>query len=275
MDNLVENIRNAVGKLDTALDTDWTQAGLPSVDRVRELAGDPSITRPDIEAACPKSIRISASEAAENAKEEQAADAAPASEAGDTQEQAGEDEPAQTPAPDSKADQEDAPEGPEAGEDVGESDMSVGDFMVRGMLMSVIMRLPAPMRIMADVVMLDDMADFVASFPMHEERMVAVEMIRSISETKQQEIPSKQYKPRVLAAMDVVRGDLDHVRTGIVPADDRNAAAARLARITGQGTAPVPGAAMSSALIGATDDQAAAHARLFGGSAEGVRSADE
>jgi hypothetical protein len=272
----VETIRAAVAQLDPAADADWTEKGLPNVNRVRDITDDASITRADIQAALPDLTRTSAGEASTNAEEEQATDdTAAETQAGDTQKQAGEAGADNAPAPDSETDQEDAPQGGKAGDVVSEPDMSMGDFMARGLLMSVILRLPNPMRVMADKDMLDDMCAFVDQWELPEERMVAVEMIKSISEARMSEIPSGHYKGRVLAAMDVVRGDLDHIRTGVAPADDQKAAAARLARLTGQAAAPVPGSEMKSALSGASDDQAEAHARLYGGPTDGVRSADE
>lgn len=267
--NLPDLIRETVGKLPAGDDTAWTAAGLPDVRRVRVLADDPSITRADIEAACPDFTRPAVGEVAGDAPEEPATDTATETEAGG---EGGEAtalaaDPAQ--AIDTEADTEtDAPDAPE---------MTTGDFLVRGLLMAILMRMPAAMRVKADRDMLDDMAAFVSGFGIHEERMVVVEIIRSIAETKTQELPGGQYKDRVRAALEVVRGELDSVRTGIAKADDQKAGAARLARITGQGGgAPAPGAHMPSALKGATDEQVAAHERLYGKTAaDGVRSAGE
>lgn len=49
----MDKIKEALGKLDKDNPADWTQAGLPSVERVRELAGDDTITRSQIGEAYP------------------------------------------------------------------------------------------------------------------------------------------------------------------------------------------------------------------------------
>lgn len=48
-----EAIREALDLLDTENDDHWTSQGLPKVDVIREIAEDPSITRSQIESACP------------------------------------------------------------------------------------------------------------------------------------------------------------------------------------------------------------------------------
>lgn len=271
MTDFVDSIRKAVSKLKHSEDGDWTQAGLPDVSQVRALADDPSITRADIEAACPKVERNAVTEGATDATQEPVT--APETTTQTAAETGEANTPAitETPASDQETDTQDD------GGFIEEPDtMSIGDFMVRGMLMAIIIRLPSSLRVLADGEMLDGMAAFVDQFDMQEERMIAVEMIKSISEVKMNEIPSGQYKHRVLAAMAVVRRDEDVAVSGVNAADDRDAAAKRLAKITGQGGAPKPNNNMPSALDGADPEQAEAHARLYGeGVADGARDAQE
>lgn len=277
--NFVEKIRAAVNDLSTEDEASWNKTdGKPSVERVRDHAKDPSITRADIEAAMPNVTRESVIAAAENedgmggegnAAEEPQGQNAPTSKTPNETQQASENEPAASPSSEPETTQENAEESGKGESQVSEPDpdddgMNVSAFVARGLLMAILLRLPNPMRVMADKTMLDDMADFVNAYTMHEERMVVVEMIKSIADTKMNEIPSGQYKSRVQSAMDVVRGDLDHIRTGVAPADDNKAAAARLAKLTGQSTAPAPGHSMPSALENADEEQKKAHARLYG-----------
>lgn len=275
----VEKIRAAVNDLSPDDEASWNKTdGKPSVERVRDHAKDPSITRADIEAAMPNVTRESVIAAKNddtgsevNAEEKPQGDNKAATETTNETQQAGKNEPAATATSDPKAAQENdeaigesEPQVQEPALELDDDEMNVSDFLARGLLMAILLRLPNPMRVMADKAMLDDMAAFVNAYTMHEERMVVVEMIKSIAETRMNEIPSGQYKDRVQAAMDVVRGDLDHVRTGVAPADDNKAAAARLAKLTGQSTAPAPGHSMPSVLEDADEEQKKAHARLYG-----------
>lgn len=264
--DLVEKIRNAVASLDHGKDEDWTAAGLPNVARVKEIVGDPSVTRADINAACPgveRKAEPQADGAALNILDEEGSideatmDAVAAAQTA---------VPVTPPGPASDAEMK-------ATDATDKPDMTRGQFLMRGHLMAVIMGLPKPMRIVADATMLDDMAAFVATMGELEDQMIAVEMIKSIAETNKGEIPSGRYKERVEVAMAVVRGEIDHVQTVKTSADDREAAAARLRALTGEGAAPPPGYVPPSALAeqeagltaGADSDQVAAHARLYGG----------
>lgn len=62
-----KNITDALSKLDTANDNHWTQDGLPRLDTIRILAGDPSLTREAITAAAPGFNRASVQQAAAGA----------------------------------------------------------------------------------------------------------------------------------------------------------------------------------------------------------------
>lgn len=57
-------IRTALGKLDAKEDAHWTDAGLPSVQAVRELAGIETVSRGDINILAPKLTREEAAKVA-------------------------------------------------------------------------------------------------------------------------------------------------------------------------------------------------------------------
>lgn len=59
-----KNITDALSKLDPANDNHWTQDGLPRLDTIKILAGDPSLTREAVTAAAPDFNRGSAQQAA-------------------------------------------------------------------------------------------------------------------------------------------------------------------------------------------------------------------
>jgi len=61
-----DKIKSALSKLDTKNDAHWTDAGLPSVDVVRGIAGNMEITRKQIGAAWPGFNRTNASAAPSN-----------------------------------------------------------------------------------------------------------------------------------------------------------------------------------------------------------------
>lgn len=80
-------------------------------------------------------------------------------------------------------------------------------LMFRGMLMAVLIRLPAGLAYGSQGAALDEMMDFVETFETKEERVVVVEMIKAIADVSITDIPGGGYKSRVLSAMDVVYGD--------------------------------------------------------------------
>ena len=59
-----KNITDALSKLDPANDNHWTQDGLPRLDTIKILAGDPSLTREAVTAAAPDFTRLTAQAAA-------------------------------------------------------------------------------------------------------------------------------------------------------------------------------------------------------------------
>ena len=48
-----KNITDSLSKLDPANDNHWTQDGLPRLDTIKILSGDPSLTREQVTAAAP------------------------------------------------------------------------------------------------------------------------------------------------------------------------------------------------------------------------------
>ena len=58
-------VREALLKLDPANDDHWTDAGLPSVEAVRELSSNKDVTRADIKALAPKLDRAEAQKVAD------------------------------------------------------------------------------------------------------------------------------------------------------------------------------------------------------------------
>lgn len=228
MEDIEVKIRAALSGLDPAKAEDWTEQGLPNVARVRDLAGDQSILRADISKAAPDFNR----ETAGHGAQEPAASGETAAEAPvkavEKPKDAPDPEPA--PAPDAKADTEDHAE--EESDDP-ETVTVREDFSARGLLMAMLLRLPAPLRVMADSAMLDGLMEYVGKFETFEERQVAVEMLRSLAESGQQElIPSGQYRDVIDKAMDAVHGR----GRGIASSDDRHGsieAAARFRKLTG------------------------------------------
>lgn len=59
-----KNITDALSKLDPANDNHWTQDGLPRLDTIKILSGDPSLTREQVTAAAPDFNRGAAQAAA-------------------------------------------------------------------------------------------------------------------------------------------------------------------------------------------------------------------
>lgn len=64
-----KNITDALSKLDPANDNHWTQDGLPRLDTIKILAGDPGLTREAVTAAAPDFNRASAQQAAAGAQQ--------------------------------------------------------------------------------------------------------------------------------------------------------------------------------------------------------------
>lgn len=64
-----KNITDALSKLDPANENHWTQEGLPRLDTIKILAGDPSLTREAVTAAAPDFNRASAQQAAAGAQQ--------------------------------------------------------------------------------------------------------------------------------------------------------------------------------------------------------------
>ncbi len=165
-----------------------------------------------------------------------------------------------------KADAKASAESGEAGKGSATS-LSAGEFRARGILMSILIRMPPAMRYGSDGEKLDDMMNFVMGYDTAEEREVAVELIKAISETSMQEIAGTAYKQRVEEAMSVIHGDA--VQTyGIRDGHSAEMAAQRLnMSVSGLGLPP------EHELIEARnrglrnevgDEQKAAYARLYG-----------
>lgn len=263
MNDFVNTLRATLDGMDHGNDALWTAAGLPSVDAVRSLAGDPSITRADIEAAKPGFVRKEDADAAQEPQPLPAADA----EATEREGRAGE----ETPVPDAEGDQEeDAPLDAGSGamdEDIGAEAvaMSLAEIQVRGLLMSVILRLPSNMRVASNGVMLNGMAQYLVKFDQFEERVVVVELMKAIAETTPQDIPSGHYRDRIDRAMHIVRGGAEDLSVDATPAEESHAAAQRLQNKLGRGGAPAPHQTMPSALDErpGTEEQQGARARLI------------
>lgn len=270
--SIPEKIRAAVVEFDQTNDDQWTAAGLPDVAHMRTLTGDKSITRADISAALPNFARTVLGDA-DDGPEEPAQSAAPTPEGAEANE-------AQGAAPSKpEGTEKDAAAGPAvADEDAGasrrlnmddsetaqEPEWDVQAQLVRGLLMAAIMRLSQPQRALGERLMLEDMWKFVNGFDpsLH---LAVFEMIRSVVETKPNEIAPGQYKDRVLAAMEIVTGKtLGNVNPGIPYAEDQAAAARRLAAITGADDDERAAREAAHALKDGTDEQNAAHARLYG-----------
>lgn len=62
-------VREALEKLDHANNDHWTKAGMPSVEAVKEIAGNDEISREDIDAAWPELVRKPQENSEEGAQE--------------------------------------------------------------------------------------------------------------------------------------------------------------------------------------------------------------
>lgn len=80
-------------------------------------------------------------------------------------------------------------------------------FRVRGILMAILIKLPAVARYVSDSEQLDRMFAFVNQFETGDERMVVVELIKAIGETDINKIASAGYEQAVYDAMKVIKGD--------------------------------------------------------------------
>lgn len=141
------------------------------------------------------------------------------------------------------------------------------DLMFRGILMAVLVRLPAVLAYGSQGQALNEMIEFVKSFDTREERMVVVELIKAISEVAITDIPGGGYKAKVNAAMDVVLGYSEQVQD-IRDPHSSEAAAARLNMSLGG--MPMPSELQALAKEAniqngnATAEQREAAARLYG-----------
>ncbi|MGB1390639.1 MAG: hypothetical protein ACPG61_17335, partial [Paracoccaceae bacterium] len=153
MSEFVENIRKAIDSLDRHNDDDWNKDGTPSVIRIRDLGNDPSITKADIEAARPGFTRPTTAEPSHGEEEQ---DGAPTTEdkAEGSDGKTGASDAPEVSASDAETNQTD-----DEGLGTDAAPMTMGDFMARGYLMAIIMRLPTAMRVLADINMLNDMTE--------------------------------------------------------------------------------------------------------------------
>lgn len=146
------------------------------------------------------------------------------------------------------------------------------NIMFRGILMAIIMRLPPALAYGSHAKTLDDMMAFVTSFDTREERMVVVEMIKSVAEVAIHDLPSGAYRGRVEDAMRVVYGETEQVPDNIRDPHSSRAAADRLNLSLGGMPMPPEHAALEQKArtvnsLDATQEQKEAAARLYGSSA--------
>lgn len=141
-------------------------------------------------------------------------------------------------------------------------------FQFRGMLMAILIKLPAALAYGSQGKSLDEMTAFVQEYETFEERYVAVELIKSIAESNINDIPSGGYKSKVQSAMQVIQGTADQVSDIRDPHSQKSAADRLNYSIAGMELPPElermkQENELKSAQTG-TAEQAAAHARLYG-----------
>lgn len=155
-----------------------------------------------------------------------------------------------------------------------DADISSIDFRVRGLLMSIIIKLPAAARYRSDVDQLDQMVQFVNEYETADERIVAVELIKALGAVDLNKIASGSYKTDVHVAMAAIRGETFSVEDIRSP-ESQQAAADRMQMAFSGGRLPeIPEAARRDLEEStkprrdpaATAEQNAAADRLYGAS---------
>lgn len=246
----VEKIREAVALLEPATPEHWTQGGKPSVETVRELTGDPSVTRADIDAACPDAKRDAPAKAETNNGEGDGTDAAQepqggdqtAPETSDETQQGNADETAQASDDDGKGAEENAQEGETGESDIREPELSDDDadtVLLRGVCLAIILGLPEVYLTVGVGPILDEMADYLGSIESDLDRQIAIECIRSIARNRPTEIPAGAYKARINQGMQVVTGVSGYMAKEMpTPAEEQKAAHDRMSGVVTQQPTP-------------------------------------
>lgn len=272
----VEKIREAVALLEPANNDHWTQGGKPGVEIVRELTGDPSVTRADIDAACPDAKRDAPQAASTENGEGNGTDAtqepqgggAPASQATDETQQGNQNAPAENSTDDGKGNSSDDEAGKTSEQDVQQPEPGTGSepeledidaesVFLRGVCLAIILGLPDVYLTVGVAPLVDEMANYLESLDEGIERQVAIECIRSIARNRPTEIPAGAYKARINQGMGIVTGESAYMAGNMpTPADEQKAAFDRMNGVVKATPAP-DGPEMPS-----TDEQKEAAARL-------------
>ena len=246
----IEQIREAVALLEPATPEHWTQGGKPSVGAVRELVGDPSVTRADIDAACPGARRDATAKAKTNisgggtdaAQEPQDGDQT-APEASDETQQGSQNAPTKNPADGDqgnssddeagKTGEQDVREpGPGAGSEPRLEDADAESVFLRGVCLAIILGLPEVYLTVGVAPLVDEMADYLSGIESDLDRQVAIECIRSIARNRPTEIPAGAYKARISQGMQVVTGLREYMaKEMLTPAEEQAAAHARMSGV--------------------------------------------
>ena len=237
-----EQIREAVALLEPATPEHWTQGGRPSVGAVRELVGDPSVTRADIDAACPGAGRDATAKAKTNvsgggtdvAKKPQDGDQT-APETSDETQQGSQNASTKNPADGNRRNSSDDAAGKTGEQDVREPELSDDDadtVLLRGVCLAIILGLPDAYLTVGVAPLVDEMADYLGGIDSDLDRQVAIECIRSIARNRPAEIPAGAYKARIEQGMQVVTGLREYMaKEMLTPAEEQAAAHARMSGV--------------------------------------------